>query len=62
MLKTTTDAFKEYLNEKVIVFLMNGFQLKGNLTEVFEDGGVRVIDFNGFENTVMPHAISTIQK
>ena len=60
--RTTKEGFKEYLDKYVTVFLMNGYQLKGKLVEVFLDGGVRVVDGEAYENTVSPQSISTIRK
>ena len=57
-MKKITEAVSEHLNERVTLFTKNGYQLKGKLMEVFEDGGVSV--FDGMVNIVYPHAISTI--
>jgi sRNA-binding regulator protein Hfq len=58
---STNEAIKENVGKKVIVFLMNGFQMKGKLLEVFTDGGARVVDVYGNENIIPATAISTVR-
>ena len=58
---TTIEALKEVLGKRAKIFLMNGFQMKGTIMEVFDDGGLRVEDILAHENIIPANAISTVQ-
>lgn len=59
---TTLEKKKKYLGKYVTVFMTNGFQLKGTLTEVHDDGGLTLIVSNEYEDTVESPVISTIRR
>lgn len=62
-MKTIAEAVANYVTKNVVVFLVNGFQLRGIITEVYEDGGVRLIDNENHEaNTIYGNVISTIRE
>lgn len=58
---TTIEAYNDALSKKATIYLMNGFQMKGTIMEVFDDGGLRVEDNLAHENIIPANAISTVQ-
>ncbi len=62
-MKKFTEALIPYVGKKVVVYLMNGFQMKGTITEVYEDGGIRLNDSEfQYPSTIAGHAISTVRE
>lgn len=59
---TTKEAMKDLAEKKVIVYLLNGFQMKGTVEDIYEDGGLNISDSNGRKNIIPASAISTVQK
>ena len=55
---STNEAIKENVGKKVIVFLMNGFQMKGCVRGF--DSFVVMLESEGKQQMIFKHAISTI--
>ena len=59
--QTTVEALEAKKGRHVTVFLINGFQMRGKIVEVYSDGGICFLDDDDHVNIIISSAISTIK-
>lgn len=57
-MKMLYEHAEELMEKQLTVFLMNGFQMHGTITGIYDEG--IILHANGKNNYIMLHAISTI--